>query len=860
MIFLCPDPQLKENNTAISNSSYILRSLHTDCVNNQDPVSCFEQAALSSLKSLTNVPKENWYLVIDALDECLIQTKFGLSIVYLLNNKLPRLPLWLRLVVTSRNESTISFNLRSIKKIIIDPEDTRNTADIELFLTTRFYQDGPFIHRVKAWFGDASLENTTRLISLLLSKSQGNFLFVKEMIRHWEASRNMKHDPHALPETLKDLYYNYFQRLYHGEEHFQPVRRILESLVATLQPLTPKEIFDVLRLQEANLKQVHDFQNIMKELDHFLRYGVNDTVTLYHLSVTEWLTSDNGRNGQFYVSRRKGHEELCDFYFKCIADGGKPALLKYGLPLAQHIASGGWKEAYVEQSLKFPSQVVNSSNPESNRTLLHLAVTINNTDVLELLLPHLIYLDFSDVYGKTPAFLAAEHGLVENLSLLIKRGPNVNLKTKSLKSLSLENVCAIPNFVLESKSKFTSATMLHAAAHVGHLKVVNFLLENGAFLSTVNDVNLTALQLAAEKGHLEVVKALHEAGETADQTALHHAAQKNWFFHYKDYHVMNTHLYRWLDVFISLILHGSNINAIDVHGRTALHIAAENGLADAVNVLLQRKSQIEVSDKTGQTPLDVAVTMAAVVPTCGRFIGNVGTSMDQLQPYLRDHEMVVYLLLSHAIENHHLGYKVIEFCKDVEGFTPLHRAAQGANVVAVRSLLELGMSQSTLSRHGYDALTLTLLHAEKPHSCFLDNGGVGNASAAALEFLRHEMKSSGFQIICDPSKPELTLYHLAASRGLVQFIKQIFKDKMLHRLDVDCPNSDGITPMYLAKLFDKLDDGKVSDVNDEYNPWFQVVKHIKNQRGKMQYPSKIAEYNLIYHKLYGWIPTGTELK
>ena len=239
--------RIPEYDFFVSNSSYILRSLHTDCVNNQDPMGCFEQAVLSPLKSLTNVPRENWYLVIDALDECLTQTEFRQSIVYLLNNKLSRFPSWLKLVMTSRNESTISFNVRSIKRLIIDPEDSRNTEDIELFLTTRFYQNGPLLKAcVKAWFGDASLENTDRLISILLSKSQGNFLFVKEMIRHWEASRNIKSDPYALPETLEELYHNNFQRLYHGEEHFKPVRQILELLVATFQPLTPKEVLDVL--------------------------------------------------------------------------------------------------------------------------------------------------------------------------------------------------------------------------------------------------------------------------------------------------------------------------------------------------------------------------------------------------------------------------------------------------------------------------------------------------------------------------------------------------------------------------------------------------------------------------------------
>ena len=91
------------------------------------------------------------------------------------------------------------------------------------------------------------------------------------MIRHWEASRNIKSDLYALPETLEELYHIYFQILYRGEEHFKPVGRILELLVATFQPLTLKEITDVLRVQGANLEQGYDFQNRMKGLGHFPR-------------------------------------------------------------------------------------------------------------------------------------------------------------------------------------------------------------------------------------------------------------------------------------------------------------------------------------------------------------------------------------------------------------------------------------------------------------------------------------------------------------------------------------------------------------------------------------------------------------
>ena len=1303
--------RLPEYGYIVTNNSYIQRSLDSDCVTLQDPVGCFEQAILSPLRLLKNKPKENWYIVIDALDECLSQSETGHSIVYLLNNKLPRFPSWMKLVMTSRNESSVSINSNSVMKLIIDPDDIRNIEDIELFLSSRLLQDGPLINQIKFWFGDDSIKNTARLISALLSKSQGNFLFVKEMLHHWETSRAEKRDPYALPETLGDLYQSFFERLYSRKEQFQPIRRVLELLVATFQPLSLKGIYEVLKTKEENLEEEYEFKDRINGLGHFLRYGENDTVTLYHLSLTEWLISENNKNSPFYVSKKKGHEMFCDFYLILIADGDKSSLLKYILTLAQHITYGGWKESYVQQFLKFPSQVVNSSDPTSNRTLLHLAATINSTDVLELLLQHFSRIDCIDNRGITPAFLAAEHGLVNNLALMVTKGAKVNRKTKSLLSIfeskgSKYDAFDIKDYlwtpVLQSKSKYWGSTMLHAAAHRGHVEVVTFLLDNGAFISTVDGVNLTALQIAAENGHFEVVKALYNAGAVADQTSLHHAAangrlevvkyllkigvrdrcircdgsfywlktmkhrlqsnmktenvtsfhinktcfedtkrieknhciekktenttnfgelfddkhlifcesalhaavsaghvevvrelisspptaltcrdytgrtalheavrknnseivkmilkkdpalihetcdrwqrveQRNekhqslklsckesieyhgdichcgytplhmaaryghWeigmylikisgarvnasdcfgatplhvaachnhklfahmlmrsessaninsmttngstplhsaaacgaveiidlllyfganlsavdkdglstlhhailhvhsdqldgefilnrtdlggtlhlvtidrrghlaMFYEKDNNIIrNTDQYRWLDAFINLILRGADIHAADKNGRTPLHIAAANGLADAVNVLLQRNSKLELRDILGKTPLEVAVENCTAGLTTSHF--NAGEHFHELQQHLRDHEMVVYLLLSsgasfrkccsngtsllhkaigkrnpyiarllllkgarlnckdylgrtplmafienggdwadfpfnvsfniecgkpfkfssihllcffppkleennffqlitcddqtcssrkppfqRAIERHRLKHRVVDNCLDAEGFTPLHRAAQGANLVGVRSLIKIGANLNLLSPQGQDAITLAILHSGGTiWNHLLGNEELlarkDNASLVALQLLHQAMKTIGFQIVCDPGKSELTLYHLAASRGLAKFIQEIFKEKEQHKLDASCPNKDGITPLYLANVFSFEVKG------GSYNPWKEVIRIIKDHGGIMTLPSKDVEMNIIYKRLFGWIPNDLEI-
>ena len=617
--------RLPEYGYLVSSSSYIQRSLDLDCIQNQDPVGCFEQSLITPLRNLKNEPTHNWFVIVDALDECLPQGETSQSIVYLLNNKINRFPHWLKLIMTSRNESDALLRSTKVTNLVIDPEDSRNLEDIEIFVMTRLYQKSPLLHRITSWFGDDSIESTTKVAAALLSKSQGNFLFVKELLNHWEHSRHELGNAYALPKTLEDLYHSYFERLYPRQRSFSPARRVLELLVSTFEPLTQKEIFEVLRMKENDIDKEYGFKNRLKELGHFLKYGENNTITLYHLSLADWLT--NEKNEKFFVSKKNGHEIFCGYYINLIKGGDKNTLLKYILTLAQHIAFGGWKEAYIKEFLNFPSQTVNSSDPLSNRTLLHLAATINTTDVLKLLLRHFSSIDGVDKRGVTPAFLAAQHGLVDNLALLVNRGANVNQKAQSIvvfykdkirtafedvKSDCHQSYCG---HIFQTPSNFFDSSMLHAAAQVGHVSVVSFLLANNATISAMNAVYLSPIQLAAENGHVDIVKVLYEAGAIADQTALHLATANNRLevvdfllkAGVKDECLRCDGSFYWLDEMPEgEIRFYDDKHLILCH--SALHTAVALGYDKIVSRLLsEERNALKCYDYSGRSPLHEAV-------------------------------------------------------------------------------------------------------------------------------------------------------------------------------------------------------------------------------------------------------------
>lgn len=74
------------------------------------------------------------------------------------------------------------------------------------------------------------------------------------------------------------------------------------------------------------------------------------------------------------------------------------------------------------------------------------------------------------------------------------------------------------------------------------------------------------------------------------------------------------------------------------------------------------------------------------------------------------------------------------------------------------------------------------------------------ASLTALEILNHSLQIEVFDVGCNESRPDLTLYHVAASRGMWQLIAHLLSSKKVTGIDANCANKHGITPMYLAKF------------------------------------------------------------
>lgn len=67
-----------------------------------------------------------------------------------------------------------------------------------------------------------------------------------------------------------------------------------------------------------------------------------------------------------------------------------------------------------------------------------------------------------------------------------------------------------------------------------------------------------------------------------------------------------------------LILNGINLDAQDVHGKTALHYAVASDCVELVKVLLKNKSSVDIKDNNGSTVKDM-ITKSSVNPEIVRY-------------------------------------------------------------------------------------------------------------------------------------------------------------------------------------------------------------------------------------------------
>jgi len=221
-----------------------------------------------------------------------------------------------------------------------------------------------------------------------------------------------------------------------------------------------------------------------------------------------------------------------------------------------------------------------SLDPEadSNEEALSLACSGGKEETVDLLLSKGTYIEHRDKKGLTPLMLAATAGHKKVVEVLLNHGANI-----------------------EAQDEKTKDTALVLASSGGHFKVVELLLKRGAIKENHNLIDYTPLTMAASKGHVDIIKLLLANDAEINSRTDSRQGLTPLMMAAKSGHVEAVRI---------LLEMGSDINAIfETDRNTALTLACYYGKQEVVQILLEKKANVEQRTKQGFTPLQVSASL-----------------------------------------------------------------------------------------------------------------------------------------------------------------------------------------------------------------------------------------------------------
>lgn len=216
---------------------------------------------------------------------------------------------------------------------------------------------------------------------------------------------------------------------------------------------------------------------------------------------------------------------------------------------------------------------------------------------------------FREIMKTTALHVASVGGFISVVHILVQAGAQLNLLDKEQNTplmLAATNKCNdVVKYFVKAGATVTfkgqdGMTALHLAAKSGNIEACYYLLSNPTtpndYINSTDDGGWTALVWAAEHNHLDVV--LYLLSRHADP--LIRDVEHNIALHWSAFGGS-------AEICETLLNYNSDINCVNAHGDTPLHICARQNMYGCVVLLLARGAHTDIKNSTGLCALSCCV-------------------------------------------------------------------------------------------------------------------------------------------------------------------------------------------------------------------------------------------------------------
>ncbi len=382
--------------------------------------------------------------------------------------------------------------------------------------------------------------------------------------------------------------------------------------------------------------------------------------------------------------------------------------------------------------------------------------------------------------------------MAESLSLHKKVAPSISLLEETMREARedaplfeyLRERIALSRMGVRPEKLTSGISAIHLAARGSHIKVMRFLLKNGADVNGKNALGDGPLHIAALKGRDRMISYLVKKDANFDLrnnlgwTPLHKALASGKIKSARLLMQNGAHVdlpnnagatplhfalgYNLPDIAEEMIANSPDVNMKNREKDAPLHLALRGEEANAVRMLVEQGANVNAQNGRGNSPLHIAVTlkleeMVGFLLESGADVNGVnGEKWPPLHLAIYyDARKIAGLLLDRGADIHQ---------RLTDGWTPLHLAVEYGRAELTRLLLERGSNCTDRLSDGRTALLIARENEDVNLIEILTGYIRSNGKEEEIQRLHQKIKTSrewvdkGFQDIKE-KKPRVALEH-----------------------------------------------------------------------------------------------------